>query len=282
MLPGIHTKVRRNLDNFYIFTFFLLSLILFIQMTVLENILATASTNGVIVIWDMNRGSKFKQKCMLHEHSRTVNKINFHATEPTWLITGSQDGTMKCLDIRTKAPVRTFFSNTESVRDVQFSPHQPHTFAAVSENGHVQLWDVRRHERYFQHFTAHSGPIFACEWHPETPWLATASRDKTIKVWDLTTKPSCDYTIHNLVSVGRIKWRPNRKYQIASCSLVVDYSINVWDIRRPYIPFAMFKEHTNSTLAIIWRGDPQSLLSTSRVRIFFKFLLNIFFLNDLV
>lgn len=78
--------------------------------------------------------------------------------------------------------VSFFCSNTESVRDVQFCPQQPHTFAAVSENGHVQQWDMRKPDRYFQHFTAHSGPIFACDWHPEATWLATASRDKTIKV----------------------------------------------------------------------------------------------------
>lgn len=75
-----------------------------------------------------------------------------------------------------------FISNTESVRDVQFSPHMPHMFAAVSENGSVQLWDVRRPDKCQQQFTAHSGPVFACDWHPEMTWLATASRDKTIKV----------------------------------------------------------------------------------------------------
>lgn len=73
-------------------------------------------------------------------------------------------------------------SCTESVRDVQFSPHQAHHFAAVSENGHVQIWDLRYGGKYLQSFTAHSGPIFACDWHPEMMWLATASRDKTIKV----------------------------------------------------------------------------------------------------
>lgn len=74
-----------------------------------------------------------------------------------------------------------FFSNTESVRDVQFNPHSQHTFAAVSENGNVQLWDIRKSEKCFHQFTAHSGPVFACDWHPELTWLATASRDKTIK-----------------------------------------------------------------------------------------------------
>lgn len=73
-------------------------------------------------------------------------------------------------------------SNTESIRDVQFSPQMFHAFAAVSENGNVQLWDVRRPDKCTHQFTAHSGPVFACDWHPECNWLATASRDKTIKV----------------------------------------------------------------------------------------------------
>lgn len=73
-------------------------------------------------------------------------------------------------------------SNTESIRDVQFSPQLLHAFAAVSENGNVQLWDVRRPDKCTHQFTAHSGPVFACDWHPECNWLATASRDKTIKV----------------------------------------------------------------------------------------------------
>lgn len=58
----------------------------------------------------------------------------------------------------------------------------PHSFAAVSENGSVQLWDIRKFDKYVQQFTAHSGPVFTCDWHPDVTWLATASRDKTIKV----------------------------------------------------------------------------------------------------
>lgn len=72
---------------------------------------------------------------------------------------------------------------SESVRDVQFSPSQYFQFAAVQENGNVQLWDMRRTDRCERQFTAHNGPVFACDWHPEEKrWLATAGRDKTIKV----------------------------------------------------------------------------------------------------
>lgn len=56
-------------------------------------------------------------------------------------------------------------------------------FAAVQENGNVQLWDLRRTDKCERQFTGHSGPVFACDWHPEERrWLATAGRDKTIKV----------------------------------------------------------------------------------------------------
>lgn len=85
----------------------------------------------------------------------------------------------------------------------------------------------------------------------------------------MSAKPSCDYTIHTIASVGRIKWRPQKKYHIASCALVVDCSINVWDIRRPYIPFASFNEHKDIPTGVAWRSNPQSFLSTSRVILFF-------------
>lgn len=56
---------------------------------------------------------------------------------------------------------------SESVRDVQFSMKDYFTFAASFENGNVQLWDIRRPDRYERMFTAHNGPVFCCDWHPD-------------------------------------------------------------------------------------------------------------------
>ncbi|XP_028162519.1 GATOR complex protein WDR24-like, partial [Ostrinia furnacalis] len=232
--------------------------------TIEENTLATAATNGAVVVWNLGRSGRSKQEHVFSDHKRTVNKVSFHLTEPALLISGSQDGMMKCFDLRMKEVARTFISNTESIRDVQFSPHQAHQFAAVSENGSVQLWDVRRHERCLQHFTAHSGPVFACDWHPELPWLATASRDKTIKIWDIHAKPNLEHTIYTIASVGHVKWRPQKKFQVASCALVLDCAVHVWDVRRPHVPLATFAEHRDVTTAIAWQADPHTFLSTSR------------------
>ncbi|XP_038220576.1 GATOR complex protein WDR24 [Zerene cesonia] len=232
--------------------------------TIEENTLATAATNGAVVVWNLGRSGRSKQEHVFSDHKRTVNKVSFHLTEPSLLISGSQDGMMKCFDLRMKEVARTFISNTESIRDVQFSPHTAHLFAAVSENGTVQLWDARRHERALHQFTAHSGPVFACDWHPDVPWLATASRDKTIKVWDIHAKPNLEHTIYTIASVGHVKWRPQKKYQVASCALVLDCAVHVWDVRRPHVPLATFAEHRDVTTAIAWQASPHAFLSTSR------------------
>lgn len=50
---------------------------------------------------------------------------------------------------------------------MQFSIRDYFTFASTFENGNVQLWDIRRPDRCERMFTAHNGPVFCCDWHPE-------------------------------------------------------------------------------------------------------------------
>ncbi|XP_041134014.1 GATOR complex protein WDR24-like isoform X1 [Polyodon spathula] len=233
-----------------------------------ENLLATAATNGAVVTWNLGKPSRNKQDQLFTEHKRTVNKVCFHPTEVYMLLSGSQDGYMKCFDLRKKGSASTFSGQSESVRDVQFSIRDYFTFAASFENGNVQLWDIRRPDRYERMFTAHNGPVFCCDWHPEDRgWLATGGRDKMVKVWDITTNRAKEiHCVQTIASVARVKWRPERKYHLATCSMMVDHNIYVWDVRRPFIPFATFEEHKDVTTGIVWRHlhDPGFLLSGSK------------------
>ncbi|XP_017366403.1 GATOR complex protein WDR24 isoform X1 [Cebus imitator] len=233
-----------------------------------ENLLATAATNGVVVTWNLGRPSRNKQDQLFTEHKRTVNKVCFHPTEAHVLLSGSQDGFMKCFDLRRKDSVSTFSGQSESVRDVQFSIRDYFTFASTFENGNVQLWDIRRPDRCERMFTAHNGPVFCCDWHPEDRgWLATGGRDKMVKVWDMTTHRAKEmHCVQTIASVARVKWRPECRHHLATCSMMVDHNIYVWDVRRPFVPAAMFEEHRDVTTGIAWRHphDPSFLLSGSK------------------
>lgn len=70
-------------------------------------------------------------------------------------------------EIKSVMSVTFLLGQSESVRDVQFSMKDYFTFAASFENGNVQLWDIRRPDRYERMFTAHTGPVFCCDWHPD-------------------------------------------------------------------------------------------------------------------
>lgn len=98
-------------------------------------------------------------------------------------------------------------------------------------------------------------------------WLATGGRDKMVKVWDMTTHRAKEvHCVQTIASVARVKWRPECRHHLATCSMMVDHNIYVWDVRRPFVPAAMFEEHRDVTTGIAWRHphDPSFLLSGSK------------------
>ena len=92
------------------------------------------------------------------------------------------------------------------------------------------------------------------DFHPEEPWLATASHDSQICVWDLSQEnhKSAIHTLKHPESVASIKWRPKHRTQIAACSLtaVFDPHLYVWDLKRPCVPYASFDSLTNKVQSI--------------------------------
>ena len=234
-----------------------------------NDILATAATNGAVVVWNLQCLTKSKIGVVYNDHKRTVNKVCFHSNDPNLLLSGSQDGCMKLFDLRKKEAVTTFVSNSESVRDVQFSPHWTYHFASVQETGNVEIWDIRKQDRPECNFIAHDGPVLSCEWHPNQEnykWLATGGRDKIIKVWDLSNRnrPQLIYNVHTITPVSKLKWRPEKDFHIGSCSLVVDFSVYVWDIKRPYVPFAIFGTKKDVTTGLAWKNDPFVFISSCK------------------
>ena len=227
------------------------------------NILASGATNGAVVIWNLQLNKRMKMNSCYTDHKRTVNKVCFHPNDGNLLISGSQDGRMNLFDLRVKEKaISTFLSQSESVRDVQFSRFRDNTFASVQENGNVQIWNLRKPDHYCSQFTAHSGPVFSCDWHLEDQrYLATAGRDRTLKIWDIaSSKPQLEHCISAIASVARIKWRPTQKTHIASSSLVVDFKIYIWDISRPFVPFANIQEHKDVVTDFIWRDPNANIL----------------------
>ncbi|KAI0226598.1 SEA (Seh1-associated) complex subunit [Massospora cicadina] len=232
--------------------------------------LATAATNGTVVLWDLNRAGQ-KIERLITEHTRAVHRVKFHPTTGSALFSASQDGTLKMWDVRTKDPARVTFSpKAEAVRDFRFNPMRPDEFVAGFDNGAIQLWDIRQPAHYVRKLTAHSGITLAVDWHQDGRTVASGGRDKLIKIWDTQSdsrKPTG--LIQTIAPVASVRWRPHHGYQLASASLSTDYGVNVWDIHRPYIPRFTVVGHTNVTTDILWAGQ-DVLLSCSKDQLFLR------------
>lgn len=76
-------------------------------------------------------------------------------------------------------------------------------------------------------FQAHGCPVITAEWHPTVPErLATAGRDKTIRIWDIKTdagdkREDLACTIQTTAAVARVRWRPGHEHHITSCAQVI-------------------------------------------------------------
>ncbi|KAG1474356.1 hypothetical protein G6F56_000406 [Rhizopus delemar] len=222
-----------------------------------KNKVATAATNGAIILWDLHKVGR-KSERVITEHSRAVNRISFQPENGNILLSASQDGMMKCW-------VREFEGKSESVRDVQFNPVNCHEFTAAFETGTIQKWDIRNTKAlYDRKLNAHNGPCLTVDWHPSGKLVASGGRDRTIKVWDMSSDSRRPlYTIRTVASVSRIQWRPGYDDEIASCALLTDSRIHVWDIRRPHIAKYVFDEHDTTPTGFLW-SNPDDLFSVSK------------------
>uniref|UniRef100_H2ZMN9 GATOR2 complex protein WDR24 n=1 Tax=Ciona savignyi TaxID=51511 RepID=H2ZMN9_CIOSA len=233
-----------------------------------DNMIATAATNGAIVAWDLNAVGRNKQLVVLSDHRRTVTKISFHPKEPSRLLSGSQDCTMRMFDLRKKECTAIFHSKADGVRCVEFSPFHYFMFAASFDNGNVQIWDYRQKSTYLTQFLAHKGSVYTLNWHPdeeEKNKIATGGRDNMVKIWDVGSSNKQVCNIPTTTSVSAVRWRPTHRDQLATVSMMLDFSANVWDLRRRFVPFAYFEEHSDVTTGIVWKpNDPEVLFSCSK------------------
>ncbi|GAM28329.1 hypothetical protein SAMD00019534_115050 [Acytostelium subglobosum LB1] len=227
-------------------------------------LISTAATNGAVVVWNITREGARSVEKVWTDHTRAVNKLAWHPDQHNYLLTGSQDTTLKLSDIREANPCKiTFQPKSEAIRDVQFHAFNPNQFAAAFDNGTVQLWDIRKHNQVVEKITAHQGLVLSIEWHPEEKNLiATGGRDRAIRVWDITNNKQL-YNISTISSVSRIKWRPNHRWQIASCSSIVDLQTHIWDVKHPFVPIASFTEHRDVPTGLIWH-DASTLITCSK------------------
>ena len=179
------------------------------------NTLATAGADGTVKLWRLNGE-------LLHTivaHSAEITRLRF-SPDGAVLMTASADKTARLWRLPDLKPANSGVSATSLSPDGQ-------TIAAATDKT-IQLW--RRNNATVQPFAiafkGHTAPITALEFSPDGTLLASASADKTIKLWSITTGSQVRTLTGHRDRVTALSFRHDGKLASGSA----DKTIKLWNV----------------------------------------------------
>lgn len=234
-----------------------------------------STTTGSILIFNCDAKNKLLFK--YSDQTRAVNTISFSQLDPHLLLSGSQDGSIKLWDMRSSAakPQLSIQANSDAVRSIQFSPFHNKKFVAISDSGVILKWDIRLPSQFDKKFNAHSGPGLCIDWHPDFDYVVSAGRDKQVQVWNMNGETRVpEYVIYSANPVSRVAWRPITSNTIAGSELAMSYlnndlTVQVYSLRRKYIPVYSIASHGAQVTGLTFKDD-RYLLTCSKDKFFSK------------
>lgn len=204
--------------------------------------LVSCSADMTARLWDFH-GYECVKTMRGHDHN--VSSATFMPSGDH-IVTSSRDRTIKMWEVATGYCIKTMSGHREWVRMVRVS-HDGSLLASCSNDQSIRVWSVatgdckgelREHEHVIECLawapSSSSGVI--CEAanidikkiHNPGPFVVSGSRDKTIKVWDI----SCEMCLFTLVGhdnwVRGLAFHPSGKYLL---SVGDDKSLRVWDVK---------------------------------------------------
>jgi periodic tryptophan protein 1 len=200
-----------------------------------RNLLASASADKTVKLWDLNTGKCAKSYSM---HKGKVCSLDWHPTQSTLLLSGSYDRAVVATDMRApdaKAPQWTVEADVEQVR---WNPHDPNYFYVTTEAGTVHYFDARTApsdaalSKPLWTLQAHDGAVSTLDINPTIPdFLATGSDDKQVKLWNVqNNKPSM--VVSRNLEVGRVfsaKFAPDQEVSFRLAVAGSKGALHVWD-----------------------------------------------------
>ncbi|KAL7022869.1 hypothetical protein ACKWTF_012414 [Chironomus riparius] len=206
-------------------------------------LLASCSSDLSIKLWDFQQ--TFECIKTMHGHDHNVSSVAF-VPNGDFLLSASRDKTIKMWEVATGYCVKTYSGHREWVRMVRVNFDG--TLMASCSNDHtVRIWCLNSKESKVE-LREHDHTVECISWAPESaaasineaagadnkkgqhqgPFLASGSRDKTIRVWDVTSG-LCLFTLYGHDNwVRGIVFHPGGKFMLTASD---DKTIRIWDIR---------------------------------------------------
>lgn len=167
----------------------------------------TGSDDGKIKVWDTRSGFCLNT---FTEHISTVTGLQF-AKKGQVLFSSSLDGTVRAFDLLRYRNFRTFTA-TERIQFncLAVDPSGEVVVAGSHDKFDIFVWSVQTGQ-LLDSLAGHEGPISCLSFGVENSILASASWDKTIRIWNIFSRTQQVEPIEVLSDVLSLAMRPDSK-----------------------------------------------------------------------
>lgn len=166
--------------------------------------------------------------------------LSWSKFKPGVLLSGSDDAKICLWDLngtpKDKAldAMEIFEVHKGPVKDVAWSLKHDYLFGSCGGDRYMHIWDLRSPciNKPIQTLMGHRSQINCLDFNPLNEWiLATGSKDKTVKLFDLRKFTSALHTFeHHEDEVVQVGWHPQEETYLASgCN---GRRIMLWDLSR--------------------------------------------------
>ncbi|CAI7868278.1 unnamed protein product, partial [Closterium sp. NIES-53] len=211
-------------------------------------VLATLYT-GSVYIWNYTTQTLVKSFEVTELPVRSAKFI----PRKQWIVTGADDMFIRVYNYNTMDKVKTFEAHTDYIRCVAAHPSLPLVISS-SDDMLIKLWDWEKGWACTQIFEGHSHYVMQVVFNPkDTNTFASASLDRTIKIWSLGS-PDPNFTLEgHLKGVNCLDYFTggDRPYLISGSD---DQLVKVWDYQTKSCVQTL-EGHTHNVSAVCFHPE---------------------------
>lgn len=145
-----------------------------------KNHIASSDYEGIVTVWDVNT----RQSVMEYEeHEKRAWSVDFSRTEPSMLVSGSDDCKVKVWCTNQEASVLNIDMKA-NICCVKYNPGSSYHVAVGSADHQIHYYDLRNVSAPLHVFSGHRKAVSYVKFLSNKE-LASASTDSTLRLWDV-------------------------------------------------------------------------------------------------
>ncbi len=192
-----------------------------------------------------------------HGHTGRVRAV-VSTVDGRFIISGSQDKTLKLWEIATGKCLRTFTGHTRGIQSVAVTPDGRFVLSGGDDNT-VRLWDIGS-ATCLRVYEGHKMSVTSVTMTPHGQFVVSSSRDRMIKIWNPATTECLQTFKGHKKGVLGLAISPDRQFGLSGGE---ERTLRLWERARAK-PISTLSGHKGSITCVTFAPNGEFAMSGSK------------------